>query len=45
MFIKKFTNPKYRYLGGLKRYDVKKKKIIYNILKHGMLHLLTKDLI
>ncbi len=38
---KEIYQPKqYRYLGGLKRYDV---KIIYNILKHGMHHLITKD--
>ncbi len=36
---------RYRYLGGLKRHDFKKIKIMYNVSKHGMHHLITKVLI
>ena len=41
---KEIYQPKqYRYLGGITRFDKKKTNIIYNILKHGMHHLITKD--
>ena len=43
---KEIYQPKqYRYLGGEIRIDKRRNKSIYNILKHGMHHLITKDLI
>ncbi len=39
-----FQPKQYRYLGGITRFDKRKTKIMYNILKHGMRHLITKDL-
>ncbi len=41
---KEIYQPKqYRFLGGIRRYDTRKIKIMFNFRKHGTRHSITKD--